>query len=162
MSLHRDGTFSDANTYLPNTMLPWDGHTVVDLEDSSSFLLEPPNPVSHNIIPSTVKHTMSCHLKTQPPKITIPERYKWVILQGGWSLIPCDISDKITSNQSTPPVPILEDQDECVQGTCWWGDDEDQDFLAEDFADEKFFLEEVNLRIEAHEDTLQENLAFDE
>lgn len=76
MSLHRDGTFSDANTYLPNTMLPWDGHTVVDLEDSSSFLLEPPNPVSHNIIPSTVKHTMSCHLKTQPPKITIPERYK--------------------------------------------------------------------------------------
>lgn len=72
-------------------------------------------------------------------------------------MIPCDISNKIILSETSPPGSTTENHikdEELVN----WGDDE-EDFIAEDFEDDENFLEDVNLPLEAPEDTLQVGLA---
>lgn len=59
---------------------------------------------------------------------------------GGWTLNPSAFPDKLTSKEQTPLNPILEDplDEELVK----YRDDDDQDFLIDDFVDEDKFLED--------------------
>ena len=82
--------------------------------------------------------------------MVIPEGYKWVVLHGGWTLIPCANTDKFIPQELIPSNTSPEDpiDEELVD----WGDDDDQDYLIEDVADEENFLEDDNMHIEALED----------
>lgn len=78
------------------------------------------------------KGTLPIHLKLIPTAIEIPEGYKWGFVHEGWTLIPKINNDKFFAHEARLEIPSdeeLVDQE----------NDEDQDFLAEELADEGLF-----------------------
>lgn len=148
--LHRDQNSSDVPPTLP--ILPQDKCSSYDqtLVAYSLMDLDPPIASHHNNNTINIKFSIPYYLRIQPPKMKILEEYKRVILHGGWSLIPSDISNKFILNEPSLPTDTSKDllDEELVE----WGDDEDQDFLVEDFEDEENFLEEVNPSLEVQDD----------
>lgn len=88
---------------------------------------------SSQIIASAKFGTLPDHLKFLPPSIPIPERYTWVVLHRGWIPIPKVNSDKFSITDNPPIVPT--DVDPLNEELVDWGDDDDNDFLEEEFSD---------------------------
>lgn len=80
----------------------------------------------------------------------ILEGYKWVVLHGGGTLIPKVNSEKFNLLELTLPNPIPEDpsNEELVD----WGDDDDQDFMIEDFTKDITILKANERPLEVLED----------
>lgn len=78
----------------------------------------------------------------------------------GWTLILSAIFDKFTSREHTAPDPTSREHTTSCMGldinliNSNQGDNEDQGYLVEDFANEENFLED-NIPFEAQEDLLQ-------
>lgn len=105
------------------------------------------NPVvsptySSQIIASAKTGSLPDHLKFLPPSIPIPEGYTWVVIHGGWTLIPKVNSDKFVIPEQPPTAPLAHDplDEELVD----WEDDEEQEFLIDDFADGEDIPEECD------------------
>ena len=99
---------------------------------------------------ATKTGSLPCHLRSFLQPMVISEGYKWVVLHGGWTLIPCVNTDKFIPQELIPSNTSPEDP--IVEELVDWGDDDDQDYLIEDVADEENFLEDDNIHIEALED----------
>lgn len=82
-------------------------------------------------------------MKFLPPAIPIPEGYTWVVIHGGWTLIPKVNSDKFVTPDQPPITPTVSDplDEELVD---WDDDEDDQEFLADDFADVNDIPEECD------------------
>ncbi|XP_039120359.1 uncharacterized protein LOC120256756 [Dioscorea cayenensis subsp. rotundata] len=98
---------------------------------------------SSQIIASAKYGTLPDHLKFLPPAIPIPEGYTWVVIHGGWTLIPKVNSDKFVTPDQPPITPTVSDplDEELVD---WDDDEDDQEFLADDFADVNDISEECD------------------
>lgn len=81
---------------------------------------------------------LASHLKILPHSITISEGFTWVILHGGWTFIPKVNSDKFADFEQSPPQPSPDNplNEELVD----WVDDDDKDYLADDFVDDYTFF----------------------
>lgn len=85
---------------------------------------------------------LPCHPRSLPPPIVIPKRYKWVVLHGRWTFIPCVNTDKFISQ-----VPTLPLEDPLDKELVDWEDDDHQDYLVEDFANNDTIFKADNFPI---------------
>lgn len=137
--LHQDKISSNDITIILTSALPRDKHCLDDqnLDDDSLMELDPPKATTHINKTSSTRFFLPFHLWTQLPTMETPEGYKWVVLHGDWLLILKEISDKLISSEPTSSTPQEDPLDEELVD---WGEDEDQDILAEGFEDEEICL----------------------
>lgn len=79
-----------------------------------------------------------------------PKGYKWVVLYGGWTIIPKANSEKFCPSELT--LPILIPEDPFDEDLVDWGEDDDQDYMAEDFDYDDTILEVEDTSLDVPEE----------